>query len=95
MQSEVALVFPSLGPTSVFTSHLGEEGSLFSLLLQTVSHQPLHGLWTVAAHLTQVRRQVTPTHHEYNLTEQKNNIMYECVLKRTSVETSLMKGTST
>lgn len=50
-----------------FPSHLREEGSLFSLLLQAVSHQSLHGLWTVAAHLAEVRRQVTSTHHKYDL----------------------------
>lgn len=53
-------------------SHLREERPLLSLLLQAVSHQPLHGLWTVAADLAEVRGQVTSSHHEYDLWNRNN-----------------------
>lgn len=53
-------------------SHLREERPLLSLLLKAVSHQPLHGLWTVAADLAEVRGQVTSSHHEYDLWNRKN-----------------------
>lgn len=56
-------------------SHLREERSLLSLLLQAVSHQSLHGFWTVAAHLAEVRGQVTSTHHEYDLREEKISVI--------------------
>lgn len=49
--------------------YLREQRSLLSLLLQTVSHQSLHSLGTVAAYLTEVRGQVPSTHHKNDLQE--------------------------
>lgn len=61
-------------------SHLREERSLLSLLLQTVSHQSLHGLGAVAADLTEVWRQVPSAHHENDLhhTVHKHNFTHSC-----------------
>ena len=62
-------------------SDLREERSLLPLLLQAVGHQPLHGLWTVAAHFAEVGRQVTSTHHEYDLWEEERGGIRRCVCR--------------
>ena len=56
--------------------HLREKRSLLSLLLQTVGHQSLHGLGTVAAYLTEVRGQVSSAHHEYDLQKRVSSQYY-------------------
>lgn len=63
---------------STHLPHLREERSLLSLLLQAVSHQSLHGLRTVAAHLTEVGRQVTSTHHKYDLRKEMVGVITIC-----------------
>lgn len=53
-------------------THLGKEGSLFTLELKAVAHQSAHGFGAVAGHFAKVRGQIPPSNHEYNLEEQED-----------------------